>query len=171
MQGHAFIFLRQSPTAPLLPGCEGHLAWGFEDVDQGGSLVCGSTDNLSGLPQLDSGCDNGFWEKSFHELHEMMNVMHLCGYDAFKMIPVDHPCPEAAYRKVAEVAAAGYDIAGNNMLNHAASILHAYGLEDLPFVCMHPSPREWFKLLKAVDFQLSPGPLERGDEEAGIGRS
>lgn len=149
MQGLAYVFLRKN-GAPLPLGCSGHVGWAFLAADpeatQPHDVVCGSTENFTGDPVIPPGEDNGFWEQSFSQVTQMMQVMHLRGYDVFKVAPVPDPHPDAAQQVALQVRTSGYKTIGNNSLDHVVKVLDAYGVKDLPYASMHPSPNEWFCL-------------------------
>lgn len=145
MQGRAYIFLRKN-GAPLPLGCAGHIGWAFLDDPDHHEVVCGSTENFTGDPVISPGQDNGYWAQSFTQITQMMQVMHLRGYDVFKVAQVEDPHPDAALMAAQQVQAAGYKVIGNNCLDHVVKVLDAYGIKDLPYASMHPSPNEWFSL-------------------------
>lgn len=153
MQGRAYVFLRKN-GAPVPLGCTGHVGWAFLEAEAGETpqpgaqpeVICGSTENFTGDPVIPPGADNGFWEQSFTQVTQMMQVMHLRGYDVFKVAPVPEPNPDAARLAALATRASGYKTIGNNSLDHVVKVLDAYGVKDLPYASMHPSPNEWFCL-------------------------
>ncbi len=147
MQGRAYIFLRQN-GAPLPLGCSGHVGWAFLADEEQRALVCGSTENFDGDPVIPPGEENGSWVQSFSQITQMLQVMQLRGYDVFKVAQVNDPHPHAAELAARNTREAGYKVKGNNCLDHAVKVLDAYGVKDLPFSSMHPSPNEWFSLFQ-----------------------
>lgn len=138
-----YVFLRRN-GAPLPLGCEGHVGWAFQsDTDK---LVYGSTENTSGAFHVPAGGDNGAWMLTGDQ-PAMIRAMENRDYDAYKVLTTAQFNPEAALQKADWTLTAGYDGLGNNCLDHVVWILGAYGVQGMPSVHSHPSPKDWFGVL------------------------
>lgn len=145
MKGLVYVFLKKD-GAPLPFGYMGHVGWGFavqnspKDID----AIAGSTENYKGEGHVDKGGDIGFWWTRFRTDKEMFAEMARRNYDGYKVATVRDCNPDAAISIARDTSQRGYDLIGNNCLNHVWDILKAYGVDDLPLAQFHPSPNDWF---------------------------
>lgn len=140
MNGMAYVFLRKA-GAPLPLGCAGHVGWGFSLPS--GRCYYGSTENPNGYSFVKPGDDNGWWAAEGNT-QVMIRQMQSRKYDAYKRATIRKCNPSSAQVKANETQNAGYSAIGGNCLDHAWWILHAYGVNDLPWTQTHPSPNDWF---------------------------
>jgi len=140
--GRAAVFYRRD-GAPTPIGCFGHVGWGFED-DQG-RFVFGATENPLGDFHIAPGQDAGAWHQR-GTLADAVAAMRSRRYDAYKYATFRDAAPSAAEMRMNFNEANGYDIQGNNCLDHTFKILEAYRQPDLQWPLTHGSPNEWFAL-------------------------
>lgn len=143
----AMVFVRYEGAFHL-----GHVGWAFEY--RTGWFNAGSVENVHGLPEA-TPKDMDFWTKDTLDPVSAMAQWH---YDAYKVLPVEHPAPRAARRVIAWIGQQPYIFLQRNCVDDAYDVLRAYGLIDLALPSKTLIPNLWFAALPGPAHQLDGDP-------------
>lgn len=140
--GLAFVFVRRK--AAILHA--GHVGWGFQLED--GYFFCGATENPSGNAFVLPGRNNGWWGKKVFSQEEMFEEMRKRQYDEYKWTEVTDADPVQAYKTALATGKWGYNVLGNNCLDHTFAVLFAYKVKNLPVKQVNVAPNDWYDKFK-----------------------
>ncbi|GBB90922.1 hypothetical protein RclHR1_01800007 [Rhizophagus clarus] len=133
--GEACVFYKQLSIVTLEVG---HVGWSWQ-MEGTSTFVYGSTDGKDTL-FIPEGQANGYWDsQGSYEI--MINDFKSKGYISYNCESVENINVDAAFSKMAEMKANGYDIIGNNCLVHVIAILTSYNAKGLPTELI---PKDWF---------------------------
>ncbi|CAB4492421.1 unnamed protein product [Rhizophagus irregularis] len=133
--GEACVFYKQFSLVSIEIG---HIGWGLQ-ISGTSTYVYGSTDGQETL-HIPKGQPNGYW-KDQGSYESMINVFKSKDYISYNCEKVENNNVNAAYIKMAEIKANGYDVIGNNCLDHTIAILISYNAKGFPTEFL---PKDWF---------------------------
>ncbi len=136
--GVACVFYKQFSILSIEIG---HVGWSWQ-IGGTGIYVYGSTEGRDDL-HIPKGQQNGFWEVQGN-YESMMNAFKAKNYINYNCEKVENIDINAAYTKVVETKVSGYDVIGNNCLDHTIAILIAYNAKGFPTEFL---PKDWFNEL------------------------
>lgn len=150
--GKIIVFCRPS-GAPFLGQELGHVGWAYETTP--GQFLCGSVENTSGNPEMDSG-KTDYWEDNTQDPYTRFAIGPLGDktlYDVYKELYVSVPDTSAARRAMDWAKSQPYKVKGLNCMNFTYEVLKAYGANFLP----NPNdmninnwiPNLWFNSIQA----------------------
>lgn len=161
---NAVVFL--IPNVPLEAG---HVGWGFKLSN--GNWCWGATENAGFPPFIPPPFPNGaFVEqgtkdemlRAFRDGHRKSGNGKPWRYERMKLIRALNPHPEAAEIFSRSLPTTGYNLIGNNCMDHSVRILNVYG--GLPIVPIPITqgphawfPRIWFGTIPGVEKAVSEG--------------
>ncbi|MBA3824144.1 MAG: hypothetical protein H0X24_09650 [Ktedonobacterales bacterium] len=127
----------------------GHVGWAFEY--RNGKFNCGSVENDLGMP-VAAVVTMDFWTCNTFNLAAHMRERH---YDAYQIVEIATPHPQAAWEAVVWISRQPYLVLGRNCLDDVYDVMRAYGVPNLPVPEHEILPARWFELLPG-----DPQPLE-----------
>jgi hypothetical protein len=133
--GEACVFYKQFSIVSIEIG---HVGWSWQ-IGGTSIYVYGSTDGQEAL-HISKGQPNGYWEGQ-GSYESMINVFKSKDYISYNCEKVENINVNAAYTKMAEIKANGYDVIGNNCLDHTIAILISYNAKGFPTELL---PKDWF---------------------------
>jgi len=114
----AFVFLKRDGASNA-----GHVGACFENWS--GSFTCFSTDNSSGGPTTESGCDDkSFWSLTVSDADAALEYFERDSYTDWKRLDVFDVDPSHATAKMQWLAKQPYNIVNRNCENDVYDILH-----------------------------------------------
>jgi hypothetical protein len=162
-------------NAPGAANGLGHNGWGYL-IGGSTQYIYGATENFNSQTHIDRNHDIGYWDRQ-GTFNQMVNAFHdpsaptlnrlgVGYYQSYKCISTTTSAVGAANTQRHKARCGGYDLIGNNSLDHVWRILNAYnGSIPMPTPSFVPIPNSWYRDLGAPAFRGWPGPtnLSRKD--------
>jgi len=143
--GHVCVFLAPNGAFGL-----GHVGWAYQ-VAGTPTYVFGSTEGRGAAAHIPAGQPNGYWSATgtYSAMLATFRVKNGGYYTEYKCESTGGSAVGAANAAAAAPARAGYDVIGNNCVDHTIRILGAYGAPALTPAWQYPAPFEWFNELRS----------------------
>lgn len=134
----------------------GHIGWGFETEP---GVFCFGAKETVGSVAIWPGQNNGVFIETndFERMLETMKRGKTFNYQQYKILDIDHTCPEAAKDMAEDSKNWGYSLVGNNCVDDAFKIIKAFSCGDdlvLPWPSTHPVPNKFFHHIPGEELVL-----------------